>query len=117
MTSLVDFQQPDFLFCEINPKTGSYDDNRIWIYHLPSKSLIEFIPVKDIINLNLQIHGIQKNYVYQVNEGLDNHFFRAVLIQDNCKDAKFDHAVVMYTAWKYLKSHLKSILNKKKIDI
>jgi hypothetical protein len=43
----LEFEKPEFLFCEIPIKDGSDDDDRLWIYHLDSLSLIEFINVDD----------------------------------------------------------------------
>ena len=83
-----EFTQPDFLFCEIVIKDGSQNDDRIWIYHRPSLSLIEFINVDDF-----------KDFEY-----LDENWF-GVFVQNNCEATEYNQDKVLKAAWKYLEEY------------
>jgi hypothetical protein len=38
---------PEFFMCEIPVKDGTFNDQRLWVYHRKSLSLIEFLCVTD----------------------------------------------------------------------
>ena len=89
-----ELKQPDFLFCEIAKKDGSDNDDRIWIYHLKSNSLIEFINQDDFPNLN---HVEEKDLFNYLDEE-----WRGVFIQNNCESKGYNSEKVLKAAWDYL---------------
>jgi hypothetical protein len=92
-----EYVQPDFLFCEIVIKEGTQNDNRIWIYHRKSLSLIEFINVDDF--KDFQFSGKQERFEY-----LDENWF-GVFVQNNCETTDQDADLVLKSAWKYLEEY------------
>ena len=92
-----DFIKPEFLKCEIPIKDGSQHDDRLWIYHLKSLSLIEFIYVDDLADF--QFTGKQDRFEY-----LDENQF-GVFVQNNCEATKQDADQVLKKAWKYLEEY------------
>ena len=92
-----DFIKPEFLMCEIPIKDGSQHDDRLWIYHLKSLSLIEFIYVDDLADF--QFTGKQDRFEY-----LDENWF-GVFVQNNCEATKQDADQVLKKAWKYLEEY------------
>jgi hypothetical protein len=92
-----EFIQPDFFFCEIAVKDGSQNDDRIWIYHRKSLSLIEFINVDDF--KDFQFTGVQDRFEYE-----DKNWF-GVFVQNNCEVTEFNKDKVLKAAWNYLKSY------------
>jgi hypothetical protein len=92
-----EFTKPEFLFCEIPIKDGSDHDDRIWIYHLESFSLIEFINVDDF--RDFQFIGKQDRFEY-----LDENWF-GVFIQNNCEGTEQNPDQVLKKAWKYLEEY------------
>ena len=93
----IDFIKPEFLMCEIPIKDGSENDDRLWIYHLDSLSLIEFIYVDDF--KDFQFTGKQERFEY-----LDENWF-GVFVQNNCEATKQDADQVLKKAWKYLEEY------------
>jgi hypothetical protein len=91
------FTKPEFLFCEIPIKNGSQHDDRIWIYHLNSLSLIEFINVDDFVDF--QFTGKQDRFEY-----LDENWF-GVFVQNNCEVTEQNPEAVLKKAWKYLEEY------------
>ena len=89
--------QPDFLFCEIGIKDDTQNDDRIWIYHRPSLSLIEFINVDDF--KDFQFTGKQDRFEY-----LDENWF-GVFVQNNCEATEYNQDKVLKAAWKYLEDY------------
>jgi len=57
------FTQPKFLLCEIPIKNGSQNDNRLWVYHRLSLSLIEFVNVDDY--KDFQFKGTQERFEFE----------------------------------------------------
>lgn len=92
-----EFTQPDFLFCEIAIKDDSQNDDRIWIYHRKSLSLIEFINVDDF--KDFQFAGKQDRFEY-----LDENWF-GVFVQNNCEATEYNEDKVLKAAWKYLEDY------------
>ncbi|SHH18997.1 hypothetical protein SAMN05444372_12111 [Flavobacterium micromati] len=92
-----EFTKPEFLFCEIPIKDGSDHDDRIWIYHLESLSLIEFINVDDF--KDFQFVGKQDRFEY-----LDENWF-GVFVQNNCEGTEQNPDQVLKKAWKYLEEY------------
>lgn len=92
-----DLIQPDFLFCEIAIKDGTQHDNRIWIYHRLSLSLIEFVFVNDL--QDFQFTGKQDRFEY-----LDENWF-GVFVQNNCEATEYNADKVLKAAWKYLEEY------------
>jgi hypothetical protein len=92
-----DFKKPEFLFCEIPIKDGSPQDDRIWIYHLDSLSLIEFIYVDDF--KDFQFTGKQDRFEY-----MDENWF-GVYVQNNCEVTEQNADQVLKKAWKYLEEY------------
>jgi hypothetical protein len=92
-----EFTKPEFLFCEIPIKDGSDHDDRIWIYHLDSLSLIEFINVDDF--KDFQSVGKQDRFEY-----LDENWF-GVFVQNNCEATEQNPDQVLKKAWKFLEEY------------
>jgi hypothetical protein len=93
----LEFEKPEFLFCEIPIKDGSDEDDRLWIYHLDSLSLIEFINVDDFTEF--QFIGKQDRFEY-----LDENWF-GVYVQNNCESTNQNADQVLKKAWKYLEEY------------
>ena len=92
-----DFIKPEFLMCEIPIKDGSENDDRLWIYHLDSLSLIEFIYVDDFKDFHFT--GKQDRFEY-----LGENWF-GVFVQNNCEVTEQDADQVLKKAWKYLENY------------
>jgi hypothetical protein len=93
----LEFEKPEFLFCEIPIKDGSDEDDRLWIYHLESLSLIEFINVDDFTDF--QFTGKQDRFEY-----LDENWF-GVFVQNNCEFKEQNADQVLKKAWKFLEEY------------
>jgi hypothetical protein len=93
----LEFVEPEFLFCEIPIKDGSDEDDRLWIYHLESLSLIEFINVDDFTDF--QFTGKQDRFEY-----LDENWF-GVYVQNNCESTNQNADQVLKKAWKFLEEY------------
>ena len=91
------FDQPEFLMCSIAIEDGSQNDNRIWIYHRLSLSLIEFINVDDF--KDFQFTGKQDRFEY-----LDENWF-GVFVQNNCEVTNNNANEVLKAAWDYLEEY------------
>ena len=92
-----EFEQPKFLFCEIVKKDESLNDDRVWIYHRLSLSLIEFVCVDDFPDF--QFKGKQDRFEYQ-----DENWF-GVFVQDNCEATEYNPDAVLKAAWNYLEDY------------
>jgi hypothetical protein len=92
-----EFVQPEFLFCENPIKDGSANDGRIWIYHLKSLSLVEFVQV-DAFN-DFQFTGFQDRFEY-----FEENWF-GVFVQNNCEITGNDATKVLRDAWDYLERY------------
>lgn len=93
-----EYTQPEFLFCEIPIKDGSQHDQRIWIYHRLSLSLIEFVNVDNF--KDFQFDGKQERFEY-----LDENWF-GIYVQNNCEATDNNEKEVMKKAWRYLENYL-----------
>lgn len=93
-----DYTQPEFFFCEIPIKDGSFNDDRIWIYHRLSLSLIEFILVNDLKDFKFK--GYQELFLYG-----DEEWF-GVFVQNNCEITDNNQHKVLKAAWAYLEKYL-----------
>lgn len=94
-----DFTQPDFLMCQIAIEDGTQNDDRIWIYHRPSLSLIEFVNVDEF--KDFQFKGKQDRFEYN-----DENWF-GVFVQNNCEATEYNEDKVLKGAWNYLKEFFK----------
>lgn len=92
-----DYSQPDFFMCCIAIEDGSQNDDRIWIYHRLSLSLIEFIYVDDFEDF--QFSGKQDRFEYQ-----DENWF-GVFVQNNCEAVGENDDDVLKAAWNYLENY------------
>ena len=92
-----DFIKPEFLMCEIPIKDGSENDDRLWVYHLDSLSLIEFIYVDDFADFSFI--GKQDRFEY-----LGENWF-GVFVQNNCEATDHNADKVLKAAWKYLEDY------------
>ena len=92
-----DFTKPEFLFCENPIKDGSQHDDKIWIYHLDSLSLIEFINGDDF--QDFQFKGKHDRFEY-----LDENWF-GVYVQKYCGATDQNADQVLKKAWKYLENY------------
>lgn len=91
------YTQPEFFFCEIPIKDGSQNDDRIWIYHRLSLSLIEFVNVDNFVDFQFQ--GIQDRFEY-----LDENWF-GVFVQNNCEATDHKPYEVLKKAWRFLENY------------
>ena len=89
-----EFIQPEFLMCCIAIDDGSQNDDRIWIYHRLSLSLIEFINVDDFKDFKFTDKLDRFEY-------LDENWF-GVFVQNNCEATDHNANDVLKRAWKYL---------------
>jgi|SRR5690606_17705903 len=99
------FDQPEFLFCEIEPKDGTFNDHRTWIYHRLSLSLIEFICLNDVADFDFQ--GFQDNFIYLGIDDADPEAWKGVFVQNNCEITGHNPEKVLRRAWQYLENYLK----------
>lgn len=99
------YPQPEFLFAEIYPKDGTFNDNRIWIYHRLSLSLIEFINLNDISDFDFQ--GVQKDFIYMGLGDADPEAWKGVFVQNNTEATDADENDVLQRSWEYLENYLK----------
>ena len=97
-----EFLQPDFFFCEIAIKDDSQNDNRIWIYHRKSLSLIEFVCATDWDVSNLK--GTMDRFHFENIEGVTEDWF-GVYVQNNCEATDYNQNKVLKAAWNYLKAY------------
>jgi hypothetical protein len=93
-----DYKQPDFLLCEIPIKDGSFNDNRIWIYHRLSLSLIELVLVNNLSDFQFQ--GKQELFLYE-----DEEWF-GVFVQNNCAVTDHNETIVLQDAWAFYERYL-----------
>ncbi len=100
-----EFEQPEYLFCEIPIKDGSENDHRMWVYHRLSLSLIEFINVDYYIDF--QFEGIQDRFTLEnrYQDGYQNWF--GVFVQNNCEITNNNPNQVLKDAWLFLEKFLK----------
>lgn len=103
--SLIEYTQPEFLLCELPIKDGSFNDDRLWIYHRLSLSLIEFVCLNDIQNENFE--GLNKDFIYFGNDEVDPEAWKGVFVQNNTELFELDAIEVMDKAWKFLEDYLK----------
>lgn len=92
-----EYEQPEFLFCEIPIKDETQNDGRIWVYHRISLSLIEFINV-DVFK-DFQFTGKQDRFEY-----LDENWF-GVFVQNNCEYSGQNESEVLKRSWSYLENY------------
>lgn len=97
---------PEFLFCELPIKDGSFNDERIWVYHTQSLSLIEFINVDTFTDF--QFNGIQDRFEYESIIGFNEieNFF-AVFVQNNCEATGNNPNDILKKAWLFFESYLR----------
>lgn len=92
-----EYVQPEFLMCCIAVEDGTQNDDRVWIYHRLSLSLIEFICVDDF--KDFQFSEKQDRFEYQ-----EENWF-GVFVQNNCEATDNNADVVMKAAWNYLRDY------------
>ena len=97
-----DFEQPEFFFCEVPVKDGTQNDDRIWIYHRLSLSLIEFVNVDEFTDF--QFSGKQSRFEYENGDGLVENWF-GVFVQNNCEVTDNNDDDVIKRCWRYLESY------------
>lgn len=104
-----DYQQPDFLLCEIPVKDKSFNDDRLWVYSRLSLSLIEFICLNDIEVSNFQ--NTQKKFTFFDEQWI------GVFVQNNCEPTDNDPNEILNQAWEFFRDYLAwedvNILNQK----
>lgn len=93
-----DYTQPEFLFCEIPVKNGSFHDNRTWIYHRLSLSLIEFIYLNDVADFEFQ--GVQEVFLHNDEEWI------GVFVQNNTELVGADPMAILRAAWAQFEAYL-----------
>ena len=94
----LDFKNPEFLFCEIPIKNGTFNDNRVWIYHLPSLSLIEFVEANAFIDFKFNSKQALFQYEYENYIG--------VFTQNNCNNLNLNPDDILKKSWLFLKDYL-----------
>lgn len=103
MTKLNIFDQPEFLMAGIPVKDGSFNDDRIWIYHRLSLSLIELIYLDNIGESIFD--GVQKDFAYTRADGLTENW-KAVFAQNNTEATELNTDLVLNRAWEYFLNYL-----------
>lgn len=100
-----DYITPEFLFCELPVKNGSFNDERIWIYHTKSLSLIEFINVDNFDDF--QFKGLQDRFEYEsiIDDEIENFF--GVFVQNNCEYTNHKPSDVLKNAWLFYQTYLR----------
>lgn len=97
-----EYTKPEFLFCEIAIKDKTQNDQRIWIYHVNSLSLIEFACASDL--QDFQFKGIQERFEYENIDGFTEDWF-GVFVQNNCEQTEYNQQKVLKASWLYLKNY------------
>ncbi len=92
-----EFTQPHFYLCGIAIEDGTENDDRIWVYHRKSLSLIEFINVDHF--KDFQFTGKQDRFEY-----LEENWF-GVFVQNNCEATDHNEDKVLRAAWEYLRDY------------
>ncbi|WP_454045054.1 hypothetical protein [Chryseobacterium sp. Marseille-Q8038] len=96
------FEQPEFLLCEIGIKDSSLlgdhilNDERIWVYHLKSQSLVEFVFMNELGTYNFKEKHKEFSYF--------NYRYIGFFVQNNCTITKQNEDTVLDLAWDYLES-------------
>lgn len=98
----LDFIQPEFLLCEIPIKNDTFNDNRLWVYHRLSLSLIEFVNVDDFTDF--QFKNVADRFEYENSEGFMENYF-AVFVQNNCDATDQNEKEVLKNSWEFLKNY------------
>ena len=94
------FEQPEFLYCEIAKKDstllGDYivNDERLWVHHLPSSSLIEFVFMNELGSYNFAEKHREFTYL--------KYRYIGVYVKNNCSLFDQNADTVLDRAWKYL---------------
>lgn len=98
----IQFTQPDFFFCTIAIEDNTENDQRIWIYHRKSLSLIEFVNVDAF--KDFQFTGIQERFEYEnMDKNIENWF--GVYVQNNCETTEYNSQKVLTACWEYLRNY------------
>lgn len=95
---LYDYQQPDFLLCEIPVKDESFNDDRLWVYSRSSLSLIEFICLNDIDVSHFQ--NTQKEFTFFDEQWI------GVFVQNNCEATDQNENEILNQAWEFFRDYL-----------
>ncbi|WP_286856646.1 MULTISPECIES: hypothetical protein [Sphingobacterium] len=97
-----EFKQPEFLLCEIGIKDSTLlgdhilNDERIWVYHLKSQSLVEFVFMNELGTYNF--NEKHKEFTYF------QYRYIVFFVKNNCNITKQSEDVVLDLAWDYLES-------------
>lgn len=97
----LNFTQPDFFLCEIPIKNGSFNDDRMWVYHRKSLSLIEFIEASSIADFSFDKALIQEVFSYENSDG-DIEQYIGVFVQNNCEATEYNGLKVLRAAFTFL---------------
>lgn len=98
----LNFTQPEFLLCEIPIKNDTFNDNRLWVYHRLSLSLIEFVNVEQF--KDFQFTNAADRFEFENDTGFTENYF-AVFVQNNCKATNQNEKQVVKNAWQFLKDY------------
>lgn len=101
---IFNFKTPEFLMCELPIKDNSKNDDRIWIYHTQTLSLIEFICVSDFQDFNFNLKVGMDRFEFQYDDIIEDWF--GVFVQNNCDQFSNDENKVLKSAWQFLKEYL-----------
>ena len=93
-----EYIQPDFLLAEIAVKDGTPNDQRLWVYHRLSLSLIKFINVNGVDDFRFE--GTQEVFLYGDEEWI------GVYVQNNAAVTNNDEMAVLRAAWDYFRTYL-----------
>lgn len=89
-----EYPTPEFLLCELPIKDGTYQDNRNWVYHVKSLSLIEFVSVDQFIDYNFPSNDY---FVYTNIFGEDEHYV-GYFVQNNCELTGYESSKILEEA-------------------
>lgn len=111
---------PDFMHCEIEPKTGDdVDNNRQWIYSPKYLSLIEIIPIDEMLIVYPE-EIPHKEFIYHSEKYQMEETFQLVIVQNNIEAANAANDIenllngvdpmteveLLDAAWEYYKTYL-----------
>lgn len=99
-----EFQQPEFLLCEIGIKDSTLlgdhilNDERLWVHHLPSSSLIEFVFMNELGSYNFREKHREFTYL--------TYRYTGFYVKNNCALFNQSEDIVLNRAWEYLEDFL-----------
>ncbi len=101
---LIEFDTPEYLFCEIPIKDKSINDERVWIYCPKALSLIEFVN-QTVLDERTEEYLFDFDKIAGRFHYLDD--FEAFWVQNNCEATDNDKEEILQGAWKFYLNYMK----------